>query len=214
MPTIREWLAHTKKLLGAAEAILATTEIERSEHDAADIRVMGLTLLARTYSNLKGIILLIEARRVVEARVLARCCFENAFWVAALVKDGEFVRAMLHDEIKHRTKRGEFILEKQLKLEAEVEEKMREWLKAHHPLATADALNQRASRLWAILTRHRGFQARPAHHKMQTLYLRREEDHGLPRRIAPAYQSYLLALAELGLHRRGPIGNARTLEGG
>jgi hypothetical protein len=48
---------------------------------------------------------------------------------------------MLHDEIKHRTKRGEFILEKQLKLEAEVEEKMREWLKAHRPLATADALN-------------------------------------------------------------------------
>lgn len=139
-PSTGEWLAHTKGLLAAAEDIFATAELGGPR--ASDIGVLGITLLARTYSNVKGILLLVEARRVLEARILARCCFENAFFVAGLVKDGEkFRSAMLHDEIKNRTKRGQFILEQQLKLEAETEKKMRKWLKANRHLANFDTLN-------------------------------------------------------------------------
>lgn len=140
MARLKDWMALSAALHKAALELFFDAEL--GETDAADLRVVGLALLARTHSNLKGIVLLVGNKRVVEARTLARCCLENAFWVAGLVKDGEkFRRLMLHDEIKHRKKRGEFIFEKQLGLEAEMEEKLREWMRSNRHWGNSDALN-------------------------------------------------------------------------
>ena len=52
----------------------------------------------------------------------------------------------------------------------------------------------------------------PAHHEMQMLHLRREEHDGLTGRVAAADQRHLLALAELRLDGRGPIGDPCAFE--
>jgi hypothetical protein len=47
---------------------------------------------------------------VVEARILVRSCYENAFWVVGLNKKRDkFAKKMLHAEVKSRQKRGELI---------------------------------------------------------------------------------------------------------
>src|SRR4029077_6768855 len=49
---------------------------------------------------------------------------------------------------------------------------------------------------------------------MEPADLGREKDDGLSRRVPAADQRHFLALAQLGLDRRGPIGDAGALEDG
>lgn len=91
-----------------------------------------MTLLARTISNLKGTLIMVREGRVVEARVLARCCFENQFWIGGLASDGQAFRsAMLHDEMKKRQTRGEMLFKLNSEMEDDVEQKLRKWLREH-----------------------------------------------------------------------------------
>jgi hypothetical protein len=49
---------------------------------------------------------------VVEARTMARCCYENLFWIAALATKGEeFVKRMELDAAASRMKRAGGLLE-------------------------------------------------------------------------------------------------------
>ena len=72
-------------------------------------------------------------------------------------------------------------------------------------------IGQRLDAVDEIL-RHRRLEALAAHHEMQMLHLRREEHDGLAGRVAAADQRHLLALAELRLDGRGPIGDAGAFE--
>jgi hypothetical protein len=57
--------------------------------------VVGIALLMRTLSNFQGTILMAERGMAVEAGTLARCCFENAFFLGALRSEGDkFVAEM------------------------------------------------------------------------------------------------------------------------
>ena len=50
-------------------------------------------LLARTVWRVKGALILLEAKHIVEARTITRCYFENLYWLVGLIKEGEaFVR--------------------------------------------------------------------------------------------------------------------------
>jgi hypothetical protein len=74
-------------------------------------KVTAIMLLSRTLSNLKGIITLLDKGLVVEARILARCCFENAFWIAGLLTQGdEFVEQMRQDDVRSSRSRSELLL--------------------------------------------------------------------------------------------------------
>jgi Family of unknown function (DUF5677) len=78
--------------------------------------------MSRTLSNFRGVFTLIENNLLVEARILVRCCFENAFWIAGLHSHGdEFVRKMFQDEVKSKRVRGEFVLSKKPQLSEDVE---------------------------------------------------------------------------------------------
>jgi hypothetical protein len=56
-------------------------------------------LLARTVSNIKGAVLLLDAHRIVEARTITRCCLENLYWTVGLAEEGEsFARKMRDDD--------------------------------------------------------------------------------------------------------------------
>jgi hypothetical protein len=159
MAAITTWTAMAEKLHRTGLDIFATAEVPITNNGYSDENFLGLTLLARTLSNLKGALLLLGARQIVEARTITRCCLENWYWVVALAEEGAvFVRKMLGDEMTHRKHAGQSIFENGLKLEAETEARLREWLKdtnkqfgdakTLHPKQVAGSKNVRSSYLF------------------------------------------------------------------
>ena len=141
--TIATWTVLAEKLGTAGLEIFRTAEVGITPKGFSDEKVLALTLLARSVSNLKGVLVLLHARRTVEARTITRCCMENFYWTVALSEQGEnFVRQMLHDEMNHRKARGQFIFESDVELDAAIEGRLREWLKgANKRFAGAKSLN-------------------------------------------------------------------------
>lgn len=130
MIDIDAWTALAEKLRKAGLDIFATANVLVTEKGFADEKVLALTLLARTLSNLKATLLLLREKQIVEARTITRCCYENLYWVIGLAEEGEvFVRKMQQDEMAHKKQRGQFMFEKGLTLEADIEGRLREWLR-------------------------------------------------------------------------------------
>jgi hypothetical protein len=78
-----------------------------------DPRIVGLTLLCRSITNFRAVLVLVRVSppNVIESRALARLIFENFFFLAALCEHGaDFVRAMRSDEAANRKALGEFAL--------------------------------------------------------------------------------------------------------
>jgi hypothetical protein len=137
------WTVLTEKLGTAGLEIFRTAEVSITAKGFSDEKVLALTLLARCLSNLKGVLLLLQAGRIVEARTITRCCLENLYWTVALSDQGEeFVSQMLHDEMNHRKARGQFIFQSQFELDAAIEGRLREWMKgANKRFADAKSLS-------------------------------------------------------------------------
>jgi len=129
------WLDFAKRLYPVGLDIFQATPVKITEQASADIRIIGLMLLARTCSNLKGAIALTEGGFVVEAKVIARCCFENSYWVGALLKEGDkFRTSMVQHEIKHRRMRAQTIFSTTATtggLKSDVGDKLRQWMREH-----------------------------------------------------------------------------------
>src|SRR5258707_5635714 len=98
-----EWLALANRLYEKGKAIFDHSNVLESEAGTKDPKVVALALLARTVGNFQAAVLLLDNGHVVEARAMARCCYENLFWIAALTKKGdEFVKAMELDDAANR----------------------------------------------------------------------------------------------------------------
>src|SRR5262245_857304 len=78
---VAEWRALVCDIRDAGLKIFADAELLVTAKGFADEKVLALTLLVRTVSHIKGALLLIDARRIVEARTITRCCLENLYWV-------------------------------------------------------------------------------------------------------------------------------------
>jgi hypothetical protein len=110
--------------------ILGGMPVTVTEKRFADPKVLAVMLASRSLSNFREVFILIENGLVVEARILVRCCFENAFWIAGLQANGDgFVKKMLEDEMRSRKVRGEWALSKKPQLSEDVEIRLREQLK-------------------------------------------------------------------------------------
>jgi hypothetical protein len=95
MDIVTEWKGLAGDIRDAALGMFANAEVARTERGFADEKILALTLLARTVSNVKGALLLLDAKRIVEARTITRCAFENLYWIVGLAEEGEaFVRKM------------------------------------------------------------------------------------------------------------------------
>jgi Family of unknown function (DUF5677) len=122
--------ALAEKLHKVGLDIFATANVAITEKGFADEQVLALALLARTLSHLKGTLLLLREKRIVEARTITRSCYENLYWMIGLQRDGEeFGRRMLHDEMGHRKQLGQFLFENDITLEPEIEDRLRAWLR-------------------------------------------------------------------------------------
>jgi hypothetical protein len=88
--------------------------------------------------NFQGAVILLQKGQIVEARTLARCCYENLFWIGSLANKGDaFVKAMELDDAASRMKRATGLLEwsKQQSQNfdfAESLEKFRDGMKEQH----------------------------------------------------------------------------------
>jgi hypothetical protein len=101
-------------------------------------KILALALLSRTLANLKGVVVLTKQRLAVEARVLARCCYENMFTIGGLHAEGdEFAKKMIEDNEAGRKGRLRFTLETPAifkSLSAQMQNAVK---KAHDTLAAA-----------------------------------------------------------------------------
>ncbi len=74
-------------------------------------RLFCILLFIRSLSNYQGAILMAERGMVVEARMLVRSCFENAFCLGTLLKEGDaFLDTMVQDENASRKSKAKWIL--------------------------------------------------------------------------------------------------------
>jgi hypothetical protein len=107
-----KWIAFAEKLLALCLEIQSAANVQITEKLFAEPKILALALLCRSFRNLKGVIALASEGLVVEARTLARSCYENSFLVAGLIEKGEsFVEEMYDDDVKSMRSRGEFVLE-------------------------------------------------------------------------------------------------------
>jgi Family of unknown function (DUF5677) len=140
-----KWLDFAKRLRRVGMDIFGATPIKITEQGSADTRIIGLMLLARTLSNLKAAIALTEGGFVVEAKVIARCCFENSYWVGALVKEGDkFRTSMVQHEMKHKRMRAQTIFSTTGGLKSDISDKLRQWMRDHKKYEDSPTLDPKA----------------------------------------------------------------------
>jgi hypothetical protein len=126
---LEDWKAHCVTIIGCAERILRAN-VTITEKGFADPKFIALALLIRTVSNLKGAMILLDARRIVEARTITRSCLENLYWTIGLYEEGDkFVRQMRDDEINYRKSTGQAIFASGASLDDEAETRLRKYLR-------------------------------------------------------------------------------------
>jgi hypothetical protein len=96
--TVGPWFAFSDDLRINALHLLNQPTLELGDAGLAQPRVFAAALLARTITNHKGVLLLLRAGLITEARTLTRSCLENVLWMRRLAAEGmEFVTAILDD---------------------------------------------------------------------------------------------------------------------
>jgi hypothetical protein len=183
-----DWLDFAKRLRPLGMGIFGATPIKITEEGSADIRIIALMLLARTLSNLGAAIVLTESGFVVEAKVIARCCFENSYWVGALVKEGDkFRNAMVQHEMKHKRMGAQTIFSTTATttdLDDAINDKLRQWMRDHKqyegsPTLDPKAVAKRAENESYMFYQHLSWDAHPS---VQTLnrYFEPPDANGAP----------------------------------
>jgi hypothetical protein len=174
-----EWLDFAKRLYPIGMGIFGGTTLKVTEEESADIRVLALMLLARSLSNLKAALALVESGFIVEAKTIARCCFENSYWVGALVKEGnKFRTSMVQHEMKHKRMRAQTIFSTTAKtgeLQPEIKDKLRQWMRVHKgyedsPTLDPKAVCERAENESYMLYQHLSWDAHPSIESLNRYY--------------------------------------------
>ena len=171
-----KWLDFAKRLRPVGMGIFGALSVKITEQGSADIRIVGLMLLARTLSNLRATIALVEGGFIVEAKVIARCCFENSYWVGALVKEGDKFRAsMVHHEMKHKRMRAQTIFSTTGGLKDDIGNKLRQWMRDNKqyedsPTLDPKAVCERAENESYMFYQHLSWDAHPSIETLNRYY--------------------------------------------
>jgi hypothetical protein len=126
-----QWIALADKLmrLGYVIAGSAGSEVQRNDDHKGDIRLMAVSLIARSLSNMRGTLAMIREKRIVEARVLARCILENQFWAAGFAEDPDkFRQATISHDLNKKGSSGQTIFETG-DMPDEIEQRLRQWMR-------------------------------------------------------------------------------------
>jgi hypothetical protein len=171
-----KWLDFAKRLRRVGVDIFGGTSVKITEQGSADIRIVGLMLLARTLSNLKAALALTENGLIVEAKVIARCCFENSYWVGALVKEGDkFRTSMVQHEMKHKRMRAQTIFSTTGGLKGGAGDRLRQWMRDHREYEDSPTLDpkqvcERAQNESYMFYQHLSWDAHPSIETLNRYY--------------------------------------------
>jgi hypothetical protein len=174
-----KWLDFAKRLCPVGMGVFGATPVTITEEGSADIRIIALMLLARTLSNLKAAIALTEGGFIVEAKVIARCCFENSYWVGALVREGDkFRTSMVQHEMKHKRMRAQTIFSTTATtgdLKGEIGDKLRQWMRDHKEYEDSPTLDpkevcERAENESYMFYQHLSWDAHPSIETLNRYY--------------------------------------------
>jgi hypothetical protein len=126
-----EWSRFAEKLKQGGYALLqaANPKLLVTDKGAADPNIIAATLLCRSLSHLRAVPMLLREGLIVEARTIARNCFENAFWLAAIAEPAErdeALRRMGDAELFTRQQIGQFAMQLRGDHVAEENEALRE----------------------------------------------------------------------------------------
>jgi hypothetical protein len=132
-PTYREKLYPVcERLRQIALGIISQSNLSITEEGMFHPNILALSLLSRTLSNFRALIALTKERLPVEARVIARCCFENLFMVGGLYAEGKaFADRMREDDKAGRRGRIRFSFEDENIFES-LSTEMQEAVKQRH----------------------------------------------------------------------------------
>lgn len=109
---LQAWYGLTERLKDALGKF-ADVRIPLVNNNPSNSHRVAYGLLARTASNFRGLIILVRAGRVVEARMLARSCIENMLYLNKLSNEREsFVRQMEEADARSRQSRGQFMMDR------------------------------------------------------------------------------------------------------
>ena len=155
-PTYREKLYPVcAELRHTALGIIAQSNLRITEEGMFHANILALSLLSRTLSNFQALVALTKEKLPVEARVMARCCFENLFMVGGLYTKGKaFADRMKEDDGGHgRRGRIRFSFENENIFES-LSSEMQEAVKQRHeetrqPPGLASS-NPRTPQSWAL----------------------------------------------------------------
>jgi hypothetical protein len=129
MASVDEWLALAHRVLGLGlkfQAIYVPVRGPRS----SSVHICGLSIVARSVSNLRGILTLIDVGLVTEARKLLRCSLEDFYFLEGLIREGpSLVQKMCDEDEAQRTSRGQLILERQMKVDIDIQNNLRGFLR-------------------------------------------------------------------------------------
>lgn len=109
---IEEVISFASEVESLAAEILAQIKFDHNPQPLMSPMVIAICLLARSLSNFRGGVLLLQQNQVVEGRILARCGYENLFAAAHLAEEPDkFIALLGADDSASRKSRGEFLLE-------------------------------------------------------------------------------------------------------
>lgn len=104
--------AYAQKLMDVGIEVAARAHVGVGAKWAREPKVIALTLLCRTLGNMKGAVLLVKQRLLVEAQVLTRCCTENLICIGALHQTGDaFVDELLRADAASKKKQAGMVIE-------------------------------------------------------------------------------------------------------
>ena len=129
-PTVETWTAFATSLRQAGLRVFVTSDVRETGDGKTQLQIAGLLLLSRTLSNLRAALLLLREKQIVEARAIARGCYENNLWARGLVKGGQkFKNEIIGHEMKHKRITMQTIFSSRAELDEDKEEKIREWMR-------------------------------------------------------------------------------------
>lgn len=108
---IDQWDALAGKALESAEKLLQESELGHQSNPHFWVRLSTLAVMCRTVNHFAAFRMLMANGFIVEARTMARCCYENLFWIGGLKDKGAaFLTQMKADNVASKKALGHELL--------------------------------------------------------------------------------------------------------
>jgi hypothetical protein len=92
---------------------------------------MVVTFIARSLSHMRGVLILIREKRIVEAPALARCILENQFWIVGFSEEPDKFRQSMLDQDKNRRGASGQVLFETGDVPGKAGEQLRKWMRGN-----------------------------------------------------------------------------------